>query len=339
MRIAQLAPPYLPCPPVGYGGVERVIAELTDALVDRGHEVTLFAHPASRTRARLVSTRLTDRDSFDWQREVVHASESLQQMTDFDVLHNHSTAALPFRRFAPLPMVTTVHGTTGWEVIRPVYEHAREAAFVSISDSQRRFGVTDLNWIDTVYNGIDIDRFTLDPRRLDGRNYLLHMATLSERKGTADAVRIALATGRRLVIAGRVDPSDRAFYDAQVAPYVDGDQIRMIGEVDGPQKVELIQGAAAMVLPIHWEEPFGLVMAEAMACGVPVLVLDRGSARELVADGVTGFVRTTVDELCEAVPDLAGLDPYACRARVVERFSQDTMVDGYLAIYQKLAAT
>jgi glycosyltransferase involved in cell wall biosynthesis len=338
MRIAQLAPPYLPCPPDGYGGVERVIAELTDALVDRGHDVTLFAHPGSRTRAQLVSTRLLDRESFDWQREVVHVSESLRKMGGFDIMHNHTTAALPFRHFAPLPMVTTVHGTTGWEVIRPVYEHARDAAFVSISDSQRRFGVTDLNWVDTVYNGIDVGRFTLDAKRIGRRDYVLHMATLSERKGTADAVRIARATGRRLIIAGRVDPTDRPFYDAQVAPYVDGDQIRMIGEVDGPEKVTLIQGAAAMVLPIHWEEPFGLVMAEAMACGVPVLVLDRGSARELVADGVTGFVRATVDELCDVIPELTGLDPHACRSRVVERFSQAAMVDGYLAVYQKLAA-
>ncbi|WP_371580453.1 glycosyltransferase family 4 protein [Streptomyces sp. NBC_01314] len=337
MRIAQLAPPYLPCPPRGYGGVERVIAELADALVDQGHEVTLFAHPSSQTRAHLTSTRLTDRDSFDWQREVVHVSESLRKMGGFDIVHNHTTAALPFRHFAPLPMVTTVHGTTGWEVIRPVYEHARDAAFVSISDSQRRFGVTDLNWVDTVYNGIDIRRFTLDPDRIGQRDYLLHMATLSERKGTADAVRVALATGRRLIIAGRVDPTDRPFYDSYVAPYVDGDQIRMIGEVDGPEKVKLIQGAAAMVLPIHWDEPFGLVMAEAMACGVPVLVLDRGSARELVADGSTGFVRATVDELAEVVPDLAGIDPYACRNRVVDRFSQDAMVDGYLAVYQKVA--
>jgi glycosyltransferase involved in cell wall biosynthesis len=218
-----------------------------------------------------------------------------------------------------------------------VYEHARDAAYVSISDSQRRFGVTDLNWIDTVYNGIDVRRFTLDPQRAGRGDYLLHMATLSERKGTPDAVRVALATGRRLIIAGRVDPTDRPAYDAHVAPHVDGDRIRMIGEVDGPDKVSLIQGAAAMVLPIHWEEPFGLVMAEAMACGVPVLVLDRGSARELVADGITGFVRATVDELCDVIPDLAGLDPYACRSRVVERFSQDAMVDGYLAVYKKLA--
>lgn len=338
MKIAQLAPPYLPCPPRGYGGAERVVAELTDALVERGHEVTLFAHPASRTKAKLVSTQLVDRESFDWQREVVHVSESLRKMDGFDVVHNHTTGALPFRPFIDLPMVTTVHGTTGWEVIRPVYEHARTAPFVSISDSQRRFGVQGLNWVDTVYNGIDTRRFTIDPHTIGKRDYLLHMATLSERKGTADAVRIAKATGRRLIIAGRVDPTDRPFYEAHVAPHVDGDQIRMIGEVDGLEKIRLIQGAAAMVLPIHWEEPFGLVMAEAMACGVPVLVLDRGSARELVADGVTGFVRSTVEELIEVVPDLADLDPQACRDRVLERFSLDTMVDGYLAVYQKLAA-
>lgn len=337
MKIAQLAPPYLPCPPEGYGGVERVIAELTDGLVARGHEVTLFANPRSRTAAELVSTALMDQETFHWHSEVVHVSQSLGKMAGFDVVHNHTTAALPFWRFAGLPMVTTVHGTTGWEVIRPVYEHARDVPLVSVSDSQRLLGVTGLNWIGTVYNGIDTERFTLDQDRLGDRDYLLHMATLCERKGTADAVRIALATGRRLIIAGRVDPSDQAFYDAEVAPYIDGEQIRMVGQVDGPEKVALIQGAAAMVLPIHWEEPFGLVMAEAMACGVPVLVLERGSARELVEDGVTGFIRKTSDELAEAVPELAGIDPHACRRRVVERFSHRAMVDGYLAVYQDIA--
>ncbi|GAB3066853.1 glycosyltransferase family 4 protein [Micromonospora schwarzwaldensis] len=313
-----------------------MVAELSNELVARGHEVTLFGHPASDTRARLVSMPFEEGFIFDSFREHVHAAESLLHAAEFDVVHNHTVSAVTFDKHLDLPMITTVHGTTGRAMERPVYEYNKQARYISISYGQRRVGVQGMNWIENIYNGIDVDYFRPGPA--DGsRPYLLHMGALSRRKGTAEAVQIAQLAGMRLVLAGRPDPMDEEYLDKDVLPWVDGENVILANEVEGEERLALLQGATALLAPIQWDEPFGLVLVEAMACGVPVLACDRGSAQEVVADGVTGFVRPTWQELVEAVGRVDRLDRARCRERVVRHFRKDTMVDAYEALYARIA--
>ncbi|MEU2728568.1 glycosyltransferase family 4 protein [Streptomyces griseoviridis] len=337
MKIAMVAPPYLPCPPKGYGGVERVIATLTDALAAAGHDVTLFGHPASEVRGRVVTPDVEQTEVFDFQRDALHASVAMRDLGQFDIVHNHSVALLLFRQWLTTPMVTTVHGTTHYDAVRPIYREHKDAHYVSISNRQRSSGLLDMNWTATVYNGVDTEFFVPARRREADAGYLLHIGTLCQRKGTAEAVRIALRTGRQMIVAGRIDPINQKYFDEQVAPYVDGDQIQFVGEVDGLDKVRLYQNASALVLPLNWHEPFGLVMAEAGACGVPVLVTDMGSAREVVVPGRTGFIAPDADTLADQVARIDEIDPEDCLAHVRARFGSQAMIDGYCAVYEKLA--
>lgn len=336
MKIAMVAPPYIPCPPNGYGGVERVVATLVDGLADAGHDVTLFAHPGSRVKARLVTPPVEQTDIFDFQKDALHAASIVRDLSDFEIVHNHSVALLLFRQWLTRPMLTTVHGTTNYDAVRPIYRVNVDAKYASISDNQRHSGLEGMNWLATVYNGIDTDFYRPAPRSELG--YLLHLGTLCHRKGTAEAVQVALKSNRRLVLAGRIDPINQRYYDEHVQPFIDGDQIRYIGEVDGEEKVALYQQAEAVVLPINWHEPFGLVMAEAGACGIPVLVHDMGSAREVVEHNVTGFISTDERSMVAYVDRLNEIDPSVCRSRVQERFGLDAMVRGYLSLYATLTA-
>lgn len=333
----MVAPPYIPCPPRGYGGVERVVATLVDALVHMGHDVTLFGHPDSRVKGTLVTPTVEQTDIFDFQKDALHASAIVDQLGDFDLVHNHSVALLLFRQWIDAPLLTTVHGTTHYDAVRPIYRRHRKANYVSISDRQRHSGLEGMNWLATVYNGIDTDVFR-PARELhsDVESYLLHIGTLCQRKGTAEAVQVAIRSGRRLILAGRIDPINQSYFDHEVRPYVDGDRIQFIGEVGGDAKVDLYQHAEAVLLPINWEEPFGLVVAEASSCGSPVLISDLGSAREVVKEGVTGFVSSSLDEMVMNVERLGELDAERSRDWVKEQFDQRTMVAGYDAIYAKL---
>jgi glycosyltransferase involved in cell wall biosynthesis len=336
MHIALLAPPYLPCPPKGYGGTEYVVAELADGLTRRGHEVTLFAHADSRTAAKLVPTIDEPQEIFFFHREVLHTRDVVGQVgAEFDVLHNHTVAALVFEKWLPVPMVTTVHGLTTTRGSGKIFREFRHSRYVAISDAQKRTGQPGLNWIDRVHNGIDTDFYR--PADTGGEPYLIHVATLCERKGTATAVRTALAAGVRLLLVGPVYSSDQDYFDQAVRPFLDDDRIVYVGEKTGAEKRDLIAGARAMLLPIAWEEPFGLVMAEALACGVPVIVGDRGSARELVEHGRTGFVCRGDDDYVAAVGRLAEIDRAACRDAAVRSYSVAAMLDGYERVYEAVA--
>lgn len=316
-----------------------MVATLVDALVDLGHQVTLFGHPDSLVKGNLVTPDVEQTNIFDFQKDALHASAIVEQLGDFDLVHNHSVALLLFREWMDVPLLTTVHGTTHYDAVRPIYRRHLEANYVSISDRQRHSGLEDMNWLATVYNGIDTDTFrpaANSHSKID--SYLLHIGTLCQRKGTAEAVQVAIRSGHRLILAGRVDPINQSYFDDEVRPYVDGDRIQFIGEVGGQAKIDLYQHAEAVVLPINWEEPFGLVVAEAGSCGSPVLMNDLGSAREVVEEGVTGFISTSLDDMVDNVERLGELDTVQCRDWVSERFDRRVMVEGYESLYTNLLA-
>jgi glycosyltransferase involved in cell wall biosynthesis len=350
MRIAQVAPPLESVPPARYGGTERVVATLTCELVRRGHDVTLFASGDSRTPAHLVPTV----DQAVWHHRPpyhdlapfwsVTLGRVLRDMDDFDVVHSHlDHYGLPAARACSSPVVTTLHGRLDLPELGPVFDEFSEAPLVSISNSQRT-PVERANWVATVYHGLDLSEFTFRSQR--GR-YLAFLGRISPEKGVAAAIRIAIKAGMPIRIAARMplartdDPAARrdwAYYEEEVQPLLQGPEVELIGQVGGRQKNDFLGNAAALLFPIAWPEPFGLVMPEAMACGAPVLALRAGSVPEIIQDGETGFIRDTEDELAEAVSHLDQIDRGRCRAEVEKRFSAQAMTDGYLAVYDQLRA-
>jgi glycosyltransferase involved in cell wall biosynthesis len=347
MRIAQLAPPLEAVPPARYGGTERVIHCLTEALVRRGHEVTLFASGDSRTSARLVPTC----ERAIWHREAPVEDvlpiwskvlgKLARELEDFDVVHSHiDHVGFPLARVSPVPVVTTLHGRLDAPEVRDVMSEFKEVPLVSISHAQRR-PVEWANFVATVYHGIDLDSFHLEPRRGD---YLAFLGRVSPEKGLDTAIRIARRAGMRLKVAARMPlpfphdanaTADAAYWRDVVLPLM-GDDVEMIGEIGGHEKDEFLGKAAALLFPIRWPEPFGLVMVEALACGTPVLALNQGSVPEVVSNGVTGFVVDTEDELVDCVSRLGRISRADCRQAAERRFSPSAMACAYEEVYQSV---
>jgi glycosyltransferase involved in cell wall biosynthesis len=345
MRIALLAPPYLSIPPRKYGGTELVIHNLAEELVRRGHEVTLFASGDSRTAARLVPTverALWERGIFeDAPRYRSRAIARCYAMDgEFDLIHNHlDSAAYPAARASATPTVTTLHGRLDLPGLPRLYHNFRDMALISISNAQRA-PLLDAGWLATVYNGIDVAAFPAEGGR---GGYLAFLGRLSPEKGVHTAVEVARRAGMRLKVAARLpledkaDPwsmEDRRYFEEVLRPLFRGPDIEFLGEADHALKGALLGGAAALLFPIAWPEPFGLVMAEAMACGTPVIATRRGSVPEVVADGETGFVGDSVEDLVAAVGRLGEIDRGACRRRAAERFSVRAMADAYESAYR-----
>lgn len=350
MRIAQVAPPFERVPPEGYGGTERVISTLTEELVRRGHEVTLFASGDSRTAARLVPVV----DQALWHHPegyqdlapfiAIVLGKLVREMGAFDVIHSHlDYAGFPLARVAPCPLVTTLHGRLDLPQLKPLFREFVDVPLVSISDAQRR-PIPWARWMATVHHGIDLDQFTFNPRP---RGYLAFLGRVSPEKGLDVAIRVARRAGLPLKIGARMplpythDPNVRAdweYYEQVVRPLLDGQAVELVGQVGGEEKNRLLGGAEALLFPINWPEPFGLVMAEALACGTPVLALRRGSVPEVIEDGVTGFVCDTEDELVAAVARLGELDRGRCRAEAERRFSPAAMAERYERVYERLVA-
>jgi glycosyltransferase involved in cell wall biosynthesis len=268
----------------------------------------------------------------------------LREADNFDVVHSHlDYLGFPLARAHDRPVVSTMHGRLDLPELDPLYREFNDIPLVSISDSQRR-PVAYANWIDTVYHGIDVDAFTFRPER--GR-YLAFLGRISPEKGVDAAIRIALRAGVPIRIAARMplphkdNPEvrrDWAYYEDEVQPLLQGPDVELIGQVGGQEKNDFLGNALALLFPICWPEPFGLVMPEALACGTPVLALGAGSVPEIVVDGETGYVRQTEDELVEAVQQLGWIDRRRCREDVEERFSTATMTDRYERVYAKLLA-
>jgi glycosyltransferase involved in cell wall biosynthesis len=340
MRIAQLAPLVEPVPPKGYGGTELVVSLITEELVRRGHEVTLFAAGNSRTTARLISVNdqnLRNHENPDrWQAYDMRMLMKLEEMQDeFDIIHNHmGYAALPQIQYLRCPVVTTLHNN-----IKPycadIYARYNHYPYVAISKSYRDQNMADLlNYAGVVYNGIDMELHEYDPSAK--RSYLLFLGRLCNDKGTAEAIEIAKRLNMPLKIAGKIDLNDKKYCEERVLPHLEDPSIEYLGEVDLSQKVNLYQHAIAVTYPINFEEPFGLVMAESLAAGTPLLAFDRGSVREILSDGETAIIGNTVDELADRFSELKKIQPQTCRDRALSLFSKEKMADGYQLIYDQI---
>jgi glycosyltransferase involved in cell wall biosynthesis len=336
MRIAQIAPLQVAVPPPTYGGTERVIANLTDALVRLGHEVTLFATGDSRTSATLVAPRPMG-INFDDSVDVVAQHRALltavyDQAEQFEVIHSHlDSLTLPFARHCPTPTVHTLHGRLDLDECARVFGLYPEATYVAISDSQRQY-LPELNWAATIHHGVNVDSF---PYSDQPGTYLVFVGRIAPEKGPERAIRIARQAGLPLKIAAKVDPKDQAYYEQVVKPLLADPLIAFLGPVDEQAKRELMRDALALLLPITWPEPFGMVYIEALACGTPVLTCPHGAAPEILCDGVTGFLRLTDADLATAAHQVATLSREACRAYVRRRFDVRAMALGYMRVYTR----
>jgi glycosyltransferase involved in cell wall biosynthesis len=341
MRIAQIAPLWERVPPPTYGGTELIVSLLSDELVRRGHEVTLFASGDSLTLARLESVhpralRLDSSIKEYGIYEMLQLGQVYERAAEFDIIHSHmGCAALPYTKLVKTPTVHTLHG-----IFTPdnekMFIHARQQPFVSISHSQRepRLG---LNCVATVYNGIDPARFTFYPQPQQPP-YLVFLGRLSPEKGAHHAIAIAQQVGLPLKMAGKVDVVDQEYFAQEIQPHIDGRQIEYLGEANHEQKNRLMGNAIATLFPITWREPFGLVMVESMVSGTPVIAMELGSTLEVIQHGKTGFLCRSLAECVAAVQRIGDIDRAACRQHVEKNFSVRQMVDGYEAVYRNLLA-
>jgi glycosyltransferase involved in cell wall biosynthesis len=342
MRIAQVAPPWLAVPPKGYGGIEWVVALLADGLVERGHEVTLFGTGDSITKAKLEY--LFDRapgPKFinDIWHDTVHTLHAFRDPGRFDVFHVHAPfSALAAGASIGRPVVHTLHGSFTPEMRRLYSIVADRLVFVAISEAQRAH-MPELNYGGVVYNGIDLAGY---PLRKEKDDFVLFLGRVAPEKGALRAVMAARKAGLRLVLAGKVaHPTEEEHWERDVRPELRPDT-EVLGEVTLDKKIDLLSRARAVLFPIDWDEPFGLVMTEAMACGTPVIATPRGSVPEVVAEGETGFVVSVEgfpEEAAEALRRVDGIDPAACRARVERLFSKEMMVEGYERVFERALAS
>jgi glycosyltransferase involved in cell wall biosynthesis len=320
-------------PPHDYGPWERIAGLIADGLHERGVDVTLFATLDSITSAKLDGVAETGyaedggRDGRVW--EAMHVAHALRRSGEFDIVHNHlDWLPLAFESLARAPLVTTVHGFSGPSIL-PVYERSA-SAFVSISFADRAPGV---DYVANVYHGVDAADLPYDGV---GGEALVSFGRIHPDKGTAAAIAIAAAAGRRLELCGIVQ--DRDYFHECVKPHIDGDRVVYHGSVGPSRRAELLGGAAALLHPVEFAEPFGLSVVESMTCGTPVLAFSRGSMPEVVDEGVTGRLVDDLAEAVGAVDETIALDRAACRARALERFSASRMVDDYVRVYAQLLA-
>ncbi|WP_168793041.1 glycosyltransferase family 4 protein [Paraburkholderia aromaticivorans] len=339
MRIAQIAPLHEAVPPQFYGGTERVVSYLTDALVDLGHDVTLFASGDSHTKATLEAVwphalRLDPaiRDAvaphmllLEKVREVAH---------EFDVLHAHLDY-LPFSLFSQLgvPFVTTLHGRLDLPELQPVFNTFPKVPVISISNSQR-LPLPQANWLDTIYHGLPKNLLTPQPDKEP--EYLAFLGRISQEKGVDTAIRIAVQSGLPLRIAAKVDKADSVYFTTTIQPLLSQPRVEFVGEISEAQKPAFLSGAKALLFPIDWPEPFGLVMIEAMACGTPVIAFNRGSVPEVIDHGLTGYICEDVQGAVGALRRLDELSRTEIRAQFERRFSSKTMAQGYVDSYTAL---
>jgi glycosyltransferase involved in cell wall biosynthesis len=338
MRIAQIAPLAESVPPKFYGGTERVIAWLIDELVELGHDVTLFASGNSQTRAKLVPVwpyafRLGRPRTDPVAVQAVLLETMARRAAEFDVIHCHvDWLALPLLTRSGVPFLTTVHGRLDIAGLPDVVRHFPDAPFVSISHNQR-LPLPGASWLGTVYHGLPSD--SLHPRFEPG-SYLAFLGRLTKEKGPEEAMRIARDAGVPLRIAAKVPKGERGYFKEQLEPKIDGRDVQLTGEVNDRTKEQFLAEAAALLFPIDWPEPFGLVMIEAMACGTPVIAYRHGSVPEVIDDGVTGFVVDSEEEAVHAVRRLGEIDRRQVRACFERRFAVRRMASEYVALYEDL---
>jgi len=349
MRIALVSPLYESVPPSHYGGTERVIAALADELVAQGHDVTLFASGGSATRARLVPVVPAPLRTMMSKVELIEVAPHLHlQMLadvyrngqDFDIVHAHTDIwTLPFVRSADVPTVITMHGRLDIDVVQRVFPLYPDTPLVSISNSQRKpLDHFPMRWIGTVHNGLALDAYLEASERPTPRDYLAFVGRLTPEKRPDLAVEIARRTGIPLRVAAKVDPLDEDYWREEIKPLFEREGVEYLGELGEDDKPAFLAGARAMLFPIDWPEPFGLVMIESLAAGTPVVALRRGSVPEILQDGVSGLICDDVDEMVQAVKRVDKISPAACRRRALD-FSAQRMARRYVRIYRSVIAT
>jgi glycosyltransferase involved in cell wall biosynthesis len=342
VRIAQISPLWERVPPPAYGGTEAVVHALTEGLVARGHEVVLYASGDSITSAELRSvyprslrtaTELEDPHPYEW----LHAARALEEAGEFDIIHNHAgELVMAMSQLVTTPVLSTIHclitrdNKVVWDHYQGYYNTISTASFRSLPDD-----LANPNFAGVVYNGIDVNKFSYKEQKED---HLLFLSRISPEKAPHLAIEAARKAGMPLLIAGKVDRVDRAYYENVVKPLIDGDTIRYVGEVSREEARDLYGSARALLLPIQWEEPFGLVMPEAMACGTPVIAFRRGAAPEIVVDGETGVLVEDgdIEGMVEAIGNLDRIDPKRCRQHTIDNFDNSRMVDNYLNAYERV---
>lgn len=337
MKIAVIAPVWIPIPPEGYGGIERVIKLLVDELVEMGEEVTLFASGGSRTLARQVIyfKEAPTQHMGDVIFDSIHVGKAYRDIAlgDYDVIHDHAGFLGPaFARLMPQPVVHTLHGPFIPDITMFYEAFSNDCYYVAISKRQQEMG-PELNYLGVVPNAVDME----EQRYLGEKDdYLVNLGRICEAKGTEKAVIMAKEKGRRIILAGKIDQGcDMEYFETRIRPHVDGKRVVYLGEVTQEEKVTILSRAQAFLFPIQWEEPFGLVMAESLAYGTPVLATRFGAAPEIIEHGVTGFLADTPEELALYVDRVDELDPLICRREAEKRFSPHAMAQSYLEIYRR----
>lgn len=338
MRVAQVAPLYECVPPKLYGGTERVVSYLTDELVRQGHEVTLFASGDSRTVAEHVpigpaAIRLDSSCVDPLARHILLLEKVFARASDFDVLHFHiDYLHFPMSRRHAVTNLTTLHGRLDIPDLKPIYREFPEMGVVSISESQRR-PLPHLNWLATVHHGLPADLYA---QGSGAGGYLAFIGRLSPEKRPDRAIRIAERAGVKLLIAAKVDRADRAYFEECIRPMLKSPWVEFIGEIGESEKNDFLGNAGALLFPIDWPEPFGLVMVESMACGTPTIAFASGSVPEIVEDGLTGYIVTSEEDAVEAVDKAGRLERDACRRRFEQRFTVERMARSYASLYARL---
>ena len=333
MQIAMLSPIAWRTPPLKYGPWERMVSLLTEGLVKKGVHVTLFATGGSETKADLVSVVAQgyeeDRELSPKVWECLHISELFERADEFDIIHNQfDFLPLTYTAMSKTPVITTIHGFSSPKIL-PVYKKYNDRTYyVAISDADRS---PELSYVATIHHGIDIENFTFNS---EPGEYLLFFGRFHWDKGAKEAVEIAKKTGKKLIMAGIIQ--DEAYFEREVKPHIDDRQIIFAGMAGPKERDELLGKAFALLHPINFEEPFGLSVIESMACGTPVIAFNKGSMPELIIDGKTGFLVSTVSEAVDAVSRIKSISRKECRSHVEDRFTADRMVNDYMEVYRKI---
>jgi glycosyltransferase involved in cell wall biosynthesis len=340
MRIAQVAPLYESVPPKLYGGTELVVSYLTEELVRQGHDVALFASGDSTTQAKLIpicpeSLRLDTKCIDQLAHHVLMLEYVFSERHNFDIVHFHiDYLHFPLSRRDQLVNITTLHGRLDIPDLGPLYQVFRDMPVVSISDAQRD-PLPWANWQGTVHHGLPEDQLSI---REGKGEYLAFLGRISPEKGLEEAIRIAKLVGMPLRIAAKIDRADQEYFETRIKSLLNHPLIQFVGEIGYPEKNEFLGDAAALLFPINWPEPFGLVMIEAMACGTPVIAFPRGSVPEIIDPGITGFLVNDVEEAATAVKSISAINRTACRQQFERRFTARRMGEHYLALYQRLVS-
>lgn len=336
MRIAQIAPLWIPVPPYTYGGTELVVSWLCDELTRRGHEVTLFATEDSKTAAKLVP--IWPRSLWRAKLKTPHAVfsllyEKLFSLQDkFDIIHDHCEFyTVPYSKFLKPKVTVTLHHPLSEETII-LYKKFPNVNFVAISKNQRKLG-PGINIVKTIYHGLPLEKYQFNPKP---QNHLIWLSKIAPEKGIGEAIDIAKLSGEKLIISGNILPNYADFFNFRIRPLIDGKKIQFAGASDFGKKVELLKNAKAFIFPVKRPEPFGLVVIEAMACGTPVIAFNAGSMPELIENGKTGFLVNSIEEACQAIKKIDQIKREDCREHVNKNFNLKRMVNRYERLYKNI---